>query len=87
MFPDDTTLIESGKRVDPLLSQEINCVRDWFSTNKLTVNPEKCEAMCFGYGNPDKIKIGVSELNYKASCRYLGIHLDKNSFSESTYFM
>ena len=77
MFADDTTLIKSGKRVDPLLSQEINCVRDWFSSNKLTVNPEKCEAMCFGYGKPDTIKIGVSELNYKASCRYLGVHLDK----------
>ena len=84
MFADDTTLIKSGKRVDPLLSQEISCVRDWFSSNKLMVNPEKCEAMCFVYGKPDTIKIGVSELNYKASCRYLGIHLDKNSFSEST---
>ena len=77
MFADDTTLIKSGKRIDPLLSQEIKYVRDWFSSNKLTVNPEKCEAMCFGYGKPDTIKIGVSELKYKASCRYLGIHLDK----------
>ena len=32
--------------------------------------------MCFGYGKPDTIKIGVFELNYK-SCKYLGIHLDK----------
>ena len=36
--------------------------------------------MCFGSGKPDKIKIGVTELNYKASCRYLGIHLDKGLF-------
>ena len=83
MFADDTTLIKSGKRVDPLLGQEINSVRDWFSSNKLTVNPEKCEAMCFGSGKPNTIKIGVSELKYKLSCRYLGIHLDKSlSFRE-----
>ena len=80
MFADVTTLIKSGRSVDPLLSQEINCVRDWFSSNKLTVNPEKCEAMCFGFGKPDTYKIGVSELNYKAFCRYLGIHLDKKLF-------
>ena len=82
MIDDDT--IKSGKRVDPLLRQEINFVRDWFSSNKLTVNPWKCEALCFGYGKPDTIKIGVPELNYKASYRYLRIQLDKNSFSEST---
>ena len=76
MFADDTTLIESGKRGDPQLSQEINCVQYRFSSNKLTIC-EKGEAMGFGYGKPDTIKIGVSELNYKASCRYLGIHLDK----------
>ena len=80
MFADNTTLIKSGKRVDPLLSQEINCVRDWFSSNKLTVNPENCDAMCFGYEKPDTIKIKVSELNNKASCRCLGIHLDKKLF-------
>ena len=33
--------------------------------------------MCFGYGKLDEIKIGISELNYKASCRYLEIHLVK----------
>ena len=33
--------------------------------------------MCFGHGKPVTIKIGVSELNYKPSCRYLGVHLDK----------
>ena len=77
MIADDATLIESGKRVDPLLSQEINCIRDWFSSNKVTANPENCEAMCFVYGKSDTIKVGVSELNYKTSCMYLGIHLDK----------
>ena len=64
MFADNTTLKKSRKGVDPLLSQENICVRDWFPSKKLTVNPEKCEAMCFGYGQPDTIRIGVSELNY-----------------------
>ena len=84
MFADDTTLIKTGKRVNPLLSQKISCVRDCFSSNKLTINLEKCEAMCFGYGKPDKNNSRVPDLNYTASCRYLGFHLDKNSFSEST---
>ena len=67
MFADDTTFIKSGKGVDPLLSQETNCVRDWFSSNKLTVNHGKCEAMCFRYVKPDTNKIGVSKLNHEAS--------------------
>ena len=80
MFADDTTLIKSGKRVDPLLSQEFNSVRDWFSLKKLTVNSEKCEAMCSGSGKSDTIKIGVSGLTYKTSRRYSGIQLDKKVF-------
>ena len=34
--------------------------------------------MCFGSGRPDQIEIWVPELNYRASCRYLGIHLDRS---------
>ena len=34
--------------------------------------------MYFGSGRPDQIEIWVSGLNYRASCRYLGIHLDKS---------
>ena len=48
MFADDTSFIISWTCVDPLPSQEISCVRDWFTSNKLRVNPGKCEAMfCF----------------------------------------
>ena len=48
MFADDTTLLKSEKRVDPLLSLEINCVRDWFSSNILTVNPENVKQCVLG---------------------------------------
>ena len=53
MFADDATLIKSGKRVDPLLSQEVNCVRDWFSSNKLTFTPENCASVI---GNQTQLK-------------------------------
>ena len=65
------------KWVDLLLSEEVNCVQDWFALNELTNNPEKWEPMWFGSVRPDKIKIGVSELNYETPCRYLEIHMDK----------
>ena len=68
-FAGDTTMIKPEERVDPL--------REWISSIKLRVNPENCKAMCFGYGKPDTIKLGFSELNYKTYCWYLGIHLDK----------
>ena len=61
MFADDTILIKQGKRVDPLLSQKITCVRDWFSSNKMTVNPENCS----GYGKPDTLKSGPPNLLMK----------------------
>ena len=58
MFADDTTLIKSGKRVDPLLSQEINCVLDWFSSNNLTVNPETVKQCVLVIGNGTQLKSG-----------------------------
>ena len=76
MFADDT-LLQSGKGTQCLLSSEMEPVCDWFSSNKLTINPTKCEAVCFGHGKPEKIKMGSAELEHKTSCKYLRVHLDK----------
>ena len=74
MFADDTTLIKSGKSVDPLRSQEINCVRVWFSSKSKQLTLKNVKQCVLVMGNRTQLK---SELNYKASCRYLGSHLDE----------
>ena len=95
MFADDASLIKSGKRVDPLLSQEISCVREWFSSNNMTVHHEKCEAMCFGYGNSTRrlnckrrsrdVALYVKDcfkpisFNTEIECSLTGIRLEDNN--------
>ena len=79
--------IQSGEETQCLLSWERKSVCDWFSSNKLTNNPVKCEAMCFGRGKPEKIKIGSAELDHKTSSKYLGLHVDKKlSFHEHIHY-
>ena len=77
MFADDTTLFQSSKGTQCLLLSEMKPVCDWFPSNKFTVNPNKCEAMCFGRGKPETIRRGSAELDHKTSCKYSGIHLEK----------
>ena len=67
MLADDTTLFQSGKETQCLLSSEMKPDCEMFLLNKLTINPAKCEAMCFGRGRPEKINIGSAELNHKTS--------------------
>ena len=54
MFADDTTVIKAGKRVDNLIKKDVDCMFNWFCSNKLTVNIDKCESICFGLGKPEK---------------------------------
>ena len=49
---------------------------NWFVSNKLTVNVDKCEAISFGCGKPDKVTILRNKLPYQKACKYLGLHLD-----------
>ena len=56
-FADDTTVIKAGKRVDNLIRKDVDCMFNWFCSNKLTVNIDKCESICFGLGKPEKVEI------------------------------
>ena len=72
MFADDTTIVKSGKHTNRELNEDLHRIIDWFTASKLTVNIDKCEAISFGNGLPEK----NGELCYKSSCKYLGLHLD-----------
>ena len=56
MFADDTTLVKSGKRVDPLLSQEINCVRDWFHRINWQLTLKNVKQCVLVMGNQTQLK-------------------------------
>ena len=76
MFADDTTVINAGKRIDTLVREDIKTMTKWFDSNKLTINAEKCEAIHFGRGRPEAIVIKDKTLDYKSSCKYLGLQID-----------
>ena len=76
MFADDTTVLNAGDKTSPLITQDLKNMTNWFVSNKLTVNVDKCEAISFGCGKPDKVTILRNELSYQKACKYLGLHLD-----------
>ena len=78
IFADDTTIIKAGKRTDAAIKSDIVTVSKWFESNKLTINTDKSEAMFFGCGKPNNLRILSKELEYKNSCKYLSVHIDKN---------
>ena len=78
IFADDTTNINALKRTDATIKNYIVTVSKWFESNKLTINTDKCEAMFFGSGKPNNLRILSKELEYKHSCKYLGVQLDEN---------
>ena len=79
IFVDDTTVIYAGKRTDAAIKIDIVTVSKWFESNKLTINTDKCEAMFFfGCGKPNNLRILSKELENKNSCKYSGVHIDKN---------
>ena len=77
MFSYDTTIFQSGKGTQCLLSSERKPIYDGLSSSKLTINPVKHEATCFVRGKPEKFKIGYAELNHRTSCKHLGVLLEK----------
>ena len=78
MFADDTTIFNANKKGSFTMQPEIDLVSDWLTRNKLTtINIDKCEVMCFGSGNPTKLKVEDTPIQCKISCRYLGMLVDK----------
>ena len=57
MFADDTTIFNAKKNVSSTMQPEMDLISDWMTSNKLTINIDKCEVMCFGSGNPPPLKI------------------------------
>ena len=49
IFADDTAIINAGKRTDAAITNVT--VSKWFESSKLTIKPDKCEAMFFGSAN------------------------------------
>ena len=83
IFADDTTIINAGKCTDAAIKNDIVAVSEWFESSKLTINTGECEAMFFGCGKHNNLRILSEELEYKNCCKYLGVHIDTNlRFSE-----
>ena len=53
MFADDTTIFNAKKNVSFTRQPEIDSISDWMTSNKLTINIDKC----FGSGNPPPMKV------------------------------
>ena len=77
MFADDTTIFNAKKNVSFTMQPETDLISDWMTNNKLTINTNKCEVMCFGSGNPAPLKIKDTPIQCKINCKYLGLHVDK----------
>ena len=65
MFADDTTTFNAKKIVSFTMQPEIFLIFDWMTSNKLTINIEKCEVMCFGSGNPPPLKVEDTPIHKK----------------------
>ena len=77
LFADETTIFSAKKNVSFTRQLEIDLISDWMTSNKLTINIDQCEVMCFGSGNPPPLKIKDTPIQCKISCKYLGLHIDK----------
>ena len=77
MFADDTTIFNAKKNVSFTMQPEIDLIADWMTSNKLTINIDKCDVMCFGSGNPPPLKVKDTPIQCKTSCEYLGLHVVK----------
>ena len=83
IFADDTTISISNDSYPQLVSDlnlELNRVTEWTTSNRLTVNASKTNAIVFTNRNiPDidqHIMLGSAPLNVLDDCRYLGVHID-----------
>ena len=70
IFADDTTIINAGKRTDPLIRKGIVTVSKCFEFSKVTINTHKCEVMFFGFVKPDNLSVLSTELGYKISRKF-----------------
>ena len=69
MFADDTIIFNAKKNVSFTMQPEIDLISDWMTSNKLTINFDKFEVMCFGSGNPPPLKVEHTPIQCKISCK------------------
>ena len=64
------------------VNEDLENIRNWLLSNKLSLNVAKTEFMFFGtvfrLSNLGKITIGEKEIKGVKSTKYLGVYLDEN---------
>ena len=89
LFADDTTFYKAGNDINALSLQfnsELNKIKTWCQTNRLSLNISKTFMMQFGFGTPgqtSEIFIDNEPIQQKHSEKFLGIIIDKKlNFAE-----
>lgn len=86
MFADDCTVSCSIAKNDFETSHlpinlNLECIRTWLNSNRIMINTSKTNYMLYSYrGNPSfhsPIKVGNSEVDQRASVKFLGVILDE----------
>ena len=88
MFVDDTSLsyaADSPSELESVINSELESLKTWLITNKLSLNLAKTEFMTIGsrqritvtYDNM-AIKLDGSEINKVETVKSLGVHIDKH---------
>ena len=76
LFADDTTVYNLDRNSSHGITSDIQRIRKWLVTNKLTVNVDKCETVGFGRAQPLPNDAFDTELPLKGHCKYLGVQID-----------
>ena len=82
LFADDTTMFNSLRNsnyLEYVMYHDLTILSDWFEVNQLSLNLNKAVMMTFWPGKK-KINIAINDTTIPqvASCKFLGVHIDKN---------
>ena len=88
LFADDTNLFLSGQNIDGLdttdtFNKELRSLKEWFTSNKLSLNEDKTHSMFFTLPNTHypttaiNMKINDIEIEQKTSTKFLGVYIDE----------
>ena len=87
MYADDINLLHSGKNLCHIINDvnsDLQCLFNWFSTNKLRVNHNKSNYIIFHSPQhkipsklPPPVLFDKNSLQHVNSCKFLGIILDE----------
>ena len=63
IFTDDTTVVNARSDNNSTLQKDVEKYSNWFNTNKLTFNYDKCEAINFGKPTKETVKLKDNALD------------------------